>query len=83
MAQEIVAGNGGKPQHVENTVEHVQNPAQPVGRAYRWTRRVFWAFAAVSLSGALGVMGVNGATVGAAALLGWPGWAAMAVLRLL
>ena len=57
--------------------------AQPVGRAYRWTRRVFWAFAAVSLSGALGVMGVNGVTVGAAALLGWPGWAAMAVLRLL
>ena len=48
--------------------------AQPVGRAYRWTRRVFWAFAAVSLSGdgrrggAAGLAGLGGDGCAAAAL---------------
>ena len=55
----------------------------PQGRAYRWTRRVFWSVLALLLSGALGGAGLNLFNLAAAAGLGLPGYLAVNALKML
>ena len=52
----------------------------PKRRFFVWTRRVFWRCSALMLIGALGGIGLNAFTGAAAALLGLPGYAALAVI---
>ena len=54
--------------------------SRPRTRLYRWARRIFWSFSLLFLSGFLGGPGVNLLNWAAVALLGAPGYGAMALL---
>ena len=53
---------------------------EPKSRLYRWTRRVFWAAAALLFSGAVGGVGLNLFNLTAVTLLGLPGYVAAAAI---
>ncbi|MBE5787016.1 MAG: hypothetical protein E7324_05695 [Clostridiales bacterium] len=56
--------------------------ARPQSSLTRWTGRIFWAIVFMEGAACLGITGRNLWTLAAAALLGWPGAGAIAVLSL-
>ena len=51
--------------------------SSPRSRGCRWARRIFWSFALLSVSGALGGVPFSFVNLAAAASLGLPGYAAL------
>lgn len=52
-------------------------------RLYRWTQRLFWSGLLLWGGGQMGLIGLNGLHWALVAGLGWPGYAALTVIRLM
>lgn len=50
---------------------------------YQWTRRIFWAIAALQLGQSMNWLGVNIANLAVSSCLGMPGYLALCVLSLI